>query len=101
MTVEDMLSRMSARELTRWAAYEQAFGPLGPSYAEDLLAGIYEQLQAFNRNVEEDGPVQPFPRRHQYFDYIRAQVEAEQAEKEKTPEQKAAEIAQFGSDRWG
>ena len=39
MTVEELLSRMSSRELTEWAAYEEIAGPVGPARS-DLQAGI-------------------------------------------------------------
>lgn len=29
MTVEDLLARISSRELSEWAAFERTFGPLG------------------------------------------------------------------------
>lgn len=29
MTVEELLARVSSRELTEWAAFEREFGPLG------------------------------------------------------------------------
>ena len=39
MTVEDLLSRISSRELAEWMAYEQVEGRLGPGRA-DIHAGI-------------------------------------------------------------
>lgn len=99
MTVEEMLRRMSSYELSQWAAYEQAFGPLGTSYADDLLAGIFEAVQASYRDVEEDGPVEHFPRRHEFFEAATAAME--QREWEQSPEGMAARIAEFGADRWG
>lgn len=45
MTVEEMLDRISAKEVSEWMAYEKATGPLGHQYSDDLLAHIHEQLQ--------------------------------------------------------
>lgn len=39
MTVREMMSRMSSRELTEWMAYERVCGPIGPSRS-DVHAGI-------------------------------------------------------------
>ena len=97
MTVDEMLDRLPAREVTEWQAFEFVFGPLGTSYGDDLLAGIYEQLQALNHDPKDD-PVQPFPRRHQYMEHLRSIYEAEREEEMKTDEERAAEIAAFGVD---
>lgn len=40
MTVEEMLARISSRELTEWAVYEDETGPLDAGYRADVLAGI-------------------------------------------------------------
>jgi len=40
MTVEEMLTRISSRELTDWAAYEAEVGPLDAAHRADVLAGI-------------------------------------------------------------
>ena len=36
MTRGELLGRVSARELTEWAAYERVAGPLGPARADFL-----------------------------------------------------------------
>lgn len=46
MTVEEMLSRISARELSEWTAYEKSNGPLGHQYSDDMLAQINYAIQA-------------------------------------------------------
>lgn len=53
MTVAQLLSCISSRELTEWQAYEQATGPLGSRYSDDVLAAIHEQLQISNRMYGE------------------------------------------------
>jgi hypothetical protein len=40
MTVEEMLARISSRELTEWAVYEEETGPLDAGYRADVLAGV-------------------------------------------------------------
>jgi len=39
MTVAELQSRISARELVEWQAYELVFGPLGPG-RDDVLAAM-------------------------------------------------------------
>lgn len=46
MTVDELLRKISSRELTEWAAFERINGPLGSQYGDDMLANIHEQLQA-------------------------------------------------------
>lgn len=45
MTVRELLDRTDSYELTEWKAYEQAFGPLGSAYSEEILAQIHELIQ--------------------------------------------------------
>lgn len=40
MTVRELLSRISSRELTEWMAYERITGPLDPRLRADISAGI-------------------------------------------------------------
>ena len=40
MTVRELLSRISARELTEWMAYERITGPLDSRLRGDISAGI-------------------------------------------------------------
>ena len=64
MTVAELLSTVDSFELTEWQAYEQAFGPLGNAYSDDVLAAIHEQLQTLNYLTGsqcEENPV-PMPR---------------------------------------
>ena len=93
-----MLARISSPELADWAAYEQAFGPLGRIYADDMLANIEEALQAVYLSLtatEESGAqeVTRRPRPHEFFSTMLARVEAEQVAS--TEEAKQAEIAAF------
>lgn len=61
MTVAEMLARISSYELTEWAAYEQMTGPLGPSWRDDVLAAIHEQLQVGNRVAGGQAKKNPCP----------------------------------------
>lgn len=69
MTVEEMLYRVSSRELSEWMAYEQAFGPIGPRYDSELLAGIHEQMQFANKMTggEEYPEPRKVPRPTEFF----------------------------------
>lgn len=67
MPVSELLARTSSYELTEWMAYENAFGPLGPEYRDDMLASIHEQLQALRHLMgelwtEKDNPI-PVPKK--------------------------------------
>jgi hypothetical protein len=53
MTVEDMLGRMSSRELSEWQAYDQ-IEPIG-WYRVDLAAAIIAALLA-NQNRKKGAP---------------------------------------------
>jgi hypothetical protein len=53
MTVAEMLSRISARELSMWMAYEQAFGPLDNRYRDDVAAATHEMLQTLRHFMGE------------------------------------------------
>jgi hypothetical protein len=63
MTVEEMLHRMSSKELTWWMAYEKHAGPLGDVYQQDMLAHIHEAVQT-NTYVEgmQYGDNNPVPK---------------------------------------
>lgn len=93
MTVDELLGRISSQELSRWRAYEHAFGPLGTVYADDLLAGIYEQLQAFNSDGKQQIPRHPRP--HEIFERAEAMQEAPVAEP--GSDAQAAQIAAFNA----
>lgn len=45
MTVEEMLHRMSSRELSEWKAYEHKNGLLGPRWEQEMLREIHYQQQ--------------------------------------------------------
>jgi hypothetical protein len=49
MPVEEMLGRMSSRELTEWMVYEEENGPLGPSRADQLAALVAAVIANANR----------------------------------------------------
>jgi hypothetical protein len=65
MTVEEMLHRISSKELTEWRAYELANGPLGHQYSDDLLAHIHEAIQAntYVEGMQYDPNPAPEPKR--------------------------------------
>ncbi|MFE7797057.1 hypothetical protein [Nocardia sp. NPDC057440] len=65
MTVEEMLHRVSSRELTEWIAYEQKNGPLGHQYSDDVLASILEALHTntFVAGLQYDPNPVPEPKR--------------------------------------
>ncbi|WP_415840191.1 hypothetical protein [Nocardiopsis gilva] len=41
----ELLTRIDARELTEWQAYELVYGPLGPAYEREMLALAVEGEQ--------------------------------------------------------
>lgn len=43
------LARISSLELTEWAAYERAYGPINDRWRDDVLAMIHEALQQIMR----------------------------------------------------
>ena len=49
MTIDEMLDRMSSRELGAWRVYEEAFGPLGPTrgdlHAAQVVAAVVNMLR--------------------------------------------------------
>lgn len=53
MMVDDLLDRMSSRELGAWQVYEQAFGPLGPTrgdvHAAQVAAAVVNMLRDSKR----------------------------------------------------
>lgn len=68
MSVRQLLRSMDSLEVSEWQAYERAFGPLGTTYSDDMLAHIHEQLQllthvlgAVNTPKGEENPV-PAPK---------------------------------------
>lgn len=44
MTVEELLRRISARELTEWAVFEQEYGPLGLERGDWQAAAVAQAL---------------------------------------------------------
>lgn len=65
--VREVLRRHTARELAEWMAYEAAYGPIGSTYANELLAQINELLQniAYMTGAQlEENPI-PMPRQVQ------------------------------------
>lgn len=48
MPVRELLSRIDARELTEWVAYEETFGPIGSRYSDEILAELKDVLQHFS-----------------------------------------------------
>lgn len=47
--MEELLERITSRELTEWEAYERFAGPIGSGWQDEVMAGIHEQLQRLNR----------------------------------------------------
>lgn len=57
-------------------AFEQAFGPLGHVYADDMLAAVHEQLQALTLSMSsEGGAINRQPRPYEIFDRYAEQLE--------------------------
>jgi len=48
MTVGELQSRLSSKELTEWIAYQRVVGPLGPKRADALFSYIVQTLYAVN-----------------------------------------------------
>lgn len=92
MTVDEMLTRIGARELTDWEAYEQAFGPLGNIYAEDKLAGIHELLQAvlIGLGATDGNTVERQPRPNEIFQAAQLRLERESEQEELSPQDQMA-----------
>jgi len=57
MTTEEMLSRVSSTELTKWIAFETVFGPIGPG-RNDIQASIIAATVA-NANRAKGKPATP------------------------------------------
>lgn len=93
-TVTELLSGITAYELTEWEAYERAFGPLGPQYSDNALAEIHEELQkicyvlgAVNTGKDQENPVpepRPVPRPHEMYRKLNA-PEGSESEPEEQP----------------
>lgn len=66
MTVDDLLTRMSSRELTEWQAYERHAGPIGPAWFGEVIAAIHEQLQMSNYMFSKAKFKQPGKKPEQY-----------------------------------
>ena len=76
MTVDELLGRISAAELTEWQAFEQVDGPLGPRRGDQLAAlTAYYVVRAlgadkakFNRMVPQwDRPPQDWRQMQKYL----------------------------------
>lgn len=73
MTVGQMLSVVPSHELAEWEAYERAFGPLGKSYTNEVLANVSDSLAVLLRLYGEqfdDNPIpipSKYPRPHEWF----------------------------------
>jgi hypothetical protein len=50
MPVDEMLDRMSSRELTEWMVYEEENGPLGPGRSDQLAALVAAVIANANRS---------------------------------------------------
>ncbi|WP_431729964.1 phage tail assembly protein T [Verrucosispora sp. TAA-831] len=60
MTVAEMLSRISSRELTEWHVYEQLYGPLGGERDDRLAALIAHTVANANRHRRAPYPYDDF-----------------------------------------
>jgi hypothetical protein len=76
MPVGELLSRMSAYELTEWEAYERATGPLGRAYEADVLATLVDAWLTTEKHEHHH------PRPHEIFRLADKIKEAEDQEKE-------------------
>lgn len=48
MTVQEMLQRISSRELTEWAVYEEKYGILGPQRGDFQAARVAQTVATVN-----------------------------------------------------
>ena len=46
MTVEELLARISSRELAEWAAFEREYGPIGLERGDWQAAGLAQTVAA-------------------------------------------------------
>ncbi|MEU7617184.1 hypothetical protein AB0B27_13970 [Micromonospora rifamycinica] len=60
MTVAEMLTRITSRELTEWQVYEQLYGPLGGDRADHLAALIANTVANANRRRRRPYPFDDF-----------------------------------------
>jgi hypothetical protein len=70
-----MLDSMGSSELTEWMAYERLVGPLGDSYAQEMLASITELLQQLIILTAQakDENVERVPRPHELWEHAKKQ----------------------------
>lgn len=72
MTAEELAERISARELTEWAAYEDVYGPVGPAWRDETAAVLVEEVRRLTQTLvavntdkkdrDQIPPVEPHPR---------------------------------------
>ncbi|GGM14340.1 phage tail assembly protein T [Micromonospora yangpuensis] len=60
MTVAEMLSRISSRELTEWQVYEQLYGPLGGERDDRLAALVAHTVANTGRQRRAPYPYDDF-----------------------------------------
>lgn len=53
LTAEELLARVSSRELTEWAAYERVAGPIGPAREDLHHARLLAHLANINRGKKQ------------------------------------------------
>lgn len=57
MTVQELLGRISSRELTEWQIYEREFGPFGGERLDILMAKLIGMLVRVNSDPKEQGKI--------------------------------------------
>lgn len=95
-----MLATVKSRELTKWAAFEREYGPLGQEYTSEVLASIQEELQFIAHilgaaHLADEGKKNPIPapkripRPHELADMPAPQQEQEE---QSSPEETVAAL---------
>jgi len=87
MTVQQLLSTVSAYELGEWQAYERVHGPVGREYANEALASINDALNLANKLLGcqlSENPVpdpDPYVRPPKVYDEALKAMQESQAKK--------------------
>lgn len=51
MTADELAQRISARELTAWAAYEEVTGPVGPEWRDEASSVLIEEMRRLTQTL--------------------------------------------------
>ena len=103
MTVRELLETTDSYELSEWMAYENAFGPLGNEYRDDMLAAQHEMLQALRHTMghlwsgEDNEIPEPvkLPRPNDLYDKVFKDPEDEEDDYVSEGQKRAAFDSQF------